>query len=398
MHARAEEKSPLLAQIRRAGVVTISGALVVSALTASAAFAQTTTAKVVAHKAPTLAATEKKLKALEIPASSSTPLNETGSSLFYPLMNGIWTTKFPYLSTIPFSPVSSSSGTGQAAVLAGTATIGASDVYATATQLAAGAVNIPIVVSSQMVTYNIPGLSTRTHLKLSPTVINNIYAGTINNWNDPAIKALNKGVKIPSQAIVPLHRTGSSGDTFIFTWYLGAGDPGSFIRTTGGPSQTWNQQGAPSSAEAEAGNTGMLQACAVTPGCIAYIGVSYENSAVTTSHLGLASLKNASGNYELPTPAAVSAEVAGYKTLPANGVVSLDYLPKVKTGYPIVNFEYAWVVPSKLSPAQKTAVKSLLAWGMDPTGGASAANLSNVHFQPLPAGALATAYNLLASF
>jgi hypothetical protein len=34
---------------------------------------------------------------------------------------------------------------------------------------------------------------------------------------------------------------------------------------------------------------------------------------------------------------------------------------------------------------------------MDPTGGASAANLSFVHFQPLPANALAVAVNILKS-
>jgi phosphate transport system substrate-binding protein len=394
MLVRASKNTPRFARLQRAGVATVAGALVISALSVSTAFAQTKSVAV-AHKTPTIKTLEKELKALEVPAPSSTPLTETGSSLLFPLMNSIWTTKFPYLSTIPFSPVSSSSGVGQTGVLAGTVNIGGSDVYATSSQLSSGAVNIPEVVSAQMVNYNIPGLSTKVHLKLNPQLLNEIYAGTITNWDDPAIKAVNKGVKIPSVKIVPLHRTSSSGDTFIFTWYLSSGDKASFVRSDGGASQTWNQTSEPSTAEAESGNTGMLQACAVTTGCIAYIGISYENSAVTSSHLGLAQLENASDQYLLPTSSSVTAEVAAVKSLPANGVASLDYLPKAKGGYPIVNFEYAWVDPAKESSNQITAIKSLLAWGMNPTGGASAANLANVHFQALPAGAMNLAYNLL---
>ncbi len=46
----------------------------------------------------------------------------------------------------------------------------------------------------------------------------------------------------------------------------------------------------------------MLSGCQATPGCIAYIGISYE-SKVQAAGLGLAALKNAAGRYELPTPA-----------------------------------------------------------------------------------------------
>ena len=36
----------------------------------------------------------------------------------------------------------------------------------------------------------------------------------------------NPGVKLPHQAIVPVHRTDGSGDTFIFTQYLSDFDTG----------------------------------------------------------------------------------------------------------------------------------------------------------------------------
>ena len=49
--------------------------------------------------------------------------------------------------------------------------------------------------------------------------------GTITNWNDPAIKALNPKATIPDLKITPVHRTGNSGTTYNFTDYLSAAAP-----------------------------------------------------------------------------------------------------------------------------------------------------------------------------
>jgi phosphate transport system substrate-binding protein len=47
-----------------------------------------------------------------------------------------------------------------------------------------------------------------------------MYEGNITTWNNPAIAALNPGVALPGTRVVPLHRSDSSGDTFLFTSYL----------------------------------------------------------------------------------------------------------------------------------------------------------------------------------
>ena len=75
-----------------------------------------------------------------------------------------------------------------------------------------GAVIGPIALS-----YNLSGVS---GLKLDPTVIANIFQGNIKTWNDPAIKALNPGVSLPSTAITTAVRSDSSGTTQNFTLYL----------------------------------------------------------------------------------------------------------------------------------------------------------------------------------
>jgi phosphate transport system substrate-binding protein len=68
-----------------------------------------------------------------------------------------------------------------------------------------------------------------------------------------------------------------------------------------------------------------------------------------------------------------------------------------KCGYPIVNFEYAIVQPNQSNANTASAIKALLAWGMDTTGGSKSSFLAPLYFQPLPAGALQVAINLLKS-
>jgi phosphate transport system substrate-binding protein len=159
------------------------------------------------------------------PPSSPVSLTETGSSLLYPLWN-LWgpayTRAWP---SVTISTASTGSGTGIAQTLAGVANVGASDAYLSPAQLAANksALNIPLAISSQFVAYNVKGVK---NLKLSGKVISQIFQGKITTWNAPAIAKLNKGTTLPATPIVTIHRADGSGDTFLFTQFLSATDPG----------------------------------------------------------------------------------------------------------------------------------------------------------------------------
>ena len=67
--------------------------------------------------------------------------------------------------------------------------------------------------------YNVSG---RRHLILTPEVLAGIFDGSIANWNDPAIAAINPGVTLPALAIQAVHRAEDSGTTENFTKYLAA--------------------------------------------------------------------------------------------------------------------------------------------------------------------------------
>ena len=79
------------------------------------------------------------------------------------------------------------SGTGITDATNGTADIGASDAYLSPAEVTAtpSLLNIPLAISAQLITYNIPGVT--AHLKLTGKVISQIYQGKVTNWNNSAI-------------------------------------------------------------------------------------------------------------------------------------------------------------------------------------------------------------------
>ena len=314
------------------------------------------------------------------PASGSQTLSETGSSLLFPLF-GTWASAFKgKYPNVSITTASTGSGAGISGATAGTVDIGASDAYLSPgdMQKTPSLKNIPMTISAQQVNYNVPGLSPSTHLKLNGTVLANIYQGKVRTWNDPSIKSLNPGANLPSTKIVPIRRSDSSGDTFIFTSYLSKQDPAWSSSVGSGTTVPWpTVSGAP----AEKGNSGMVTGCKNTPGCIAYIGISYLKKTAAAG-LGEAQLANGAHAYELPTAASISAAAAGFApSTPANGVISMIN-SSASGAYPIVNYEYAIVNAKQTSAAKAQTIQAFLHWAINE--GNSSQYLNTVQFQPLP--------------
>jgi len=347
---------------------------------ATAIFVAATLASV-ALVTPASAATVK-LPASGVEAPPTATLTETGSTLLYPLWN-LWVPgynqKYPQVT---IQTAATGSGTGISDATNGTADIGASDAYLSPSDVQAtpDLLNIPLAISSQLVVYNIPGVT--AHVKLTGKILSEIYQGQITTWNNSAITSINKGVTLPSTPIVTLHRSDSSGDTFLFTQFLSKADPSGWgAKVAYNTTVPWpNAPGA----LGEAGNSGMVTGCKATPGCVAYIGISYQTQ-VLQSGLGYAQLANAKGNFELPTVASIEAGAAFFvKKTPANGTISMIY-GGATTGYPIINYEYAIVTSNNSSSSTAKAIRSVLEWSVNKNDGNNSAYLNQVDFQPLPA-------------
>ena len=364
------KRAVLPAAVGLAAVVALS-ACGSSTSTSSSAASSSTAASSSSAAAPAATTTGN-------PASPVT-ITESGSSLIYPWLQAIQAPLQKAYSNISLQPAPGGSGKGISDAIAGTTVLGGSDAYLSTGQLSQNPdiMNVPVVISSQAINYNLKGVK---NLKLDGAVLAQMYEGKITSWDDPAIKKLNPGVSLPSEKVVPVRRVDASGDTFIFTSFLSATDDTWKNGPSFGTTVTWP---AVSNELTANGNPGMVQTCSQTPGCIAYVGVSVQDSALKAG-LGQAELQNKDGNFVLPTTDNVSAAVAaGAGAIPDNLAQPLIDEPGAKS-YPIVNFEYLVVNKKQPSADQAMAVRTFLEWTMSSSGGSQAQYLDKVSFVAIP--------------
>ena len=186
----------------------------------------------------------------------------------------------------------------------------------------------PTVSAPITVSYNLSGVK---GLKLSPDTIAKIFEAQITTWNDPAIKADNPKLKLPSTSITVVHRTDGSGTTANFTSYLVKAAGSAWTLGTGSTVQ-WS-----SSTQGGKGNTGVATLVKSTDGAIGYVDFSDANASALT----VAAVKNAAGKFIVPNLASTQAAVNAAVVQP-----NLTYDPLNAAGkgaYPIASPTYVLV-------------------------------------------------------
>jgi len=287
--------------------------------------------------------------------------------------------------TIQYSGIGSGGGIAQ--ISARGVDFGASDSPLTKSQGAGcnNCVHIPWALTATIVVYNIPGVGDHV-LKLTGTVLANIYMGNITSWNDPAIKKLNPGLNLPNQKITVVHRSDGSGDTYVFTNYLSK------------VNHTWKTKvGCATSVSWPTGvggnkNDGVAAIVRSTPGAIGYVSDFYA----IQNHIAKARLKNAAGAYVLPKVSSIEAAaqlVKGQK-IPANNKISITNPPKsakFKTAWPMSTFTYV-IVPS--SSPKSAQLKAFITFALSP---AAQKAIVKLIFAPMPQVVIAKAKQTLAT-
>jgi len=272
----------------------------------------------------------------ETPISAT--LNGAGASFPYPLLNSMITEYGQAHSTILVNYQSIGSGGGISALTSKTVDFAGSDAPLSTSDMAniPNAVHIPETIGAVTVTYNIAGVS--SGLKLTGQVIADIFEGKITMWNNAAIQNLNPDVTLPSTSINVVHRSDSSGTTFIFTGYLSD------------VSESWNTNIGQGKSVAwpvgigQNGNTGVASIVSSTANSIGYVELAYalENG------MNVAAVQNPSGAYVLPTLESTTAAAQAVATagLPDGDEAwtNVDLLnAEDENAYPIVSFTYLLV-------------------------------------------------------
>ena len=226
-------------------------------------------------------------------------ISGAGATFPYPIY-AKWAEAYAAKTGLKMNYQSIGSGGGIKQITSKTVDFGASDMPLKPADLEKdGLTQFPMVMGGVVPVFNVPGIAAG-QLKLDGKVLADIYLGKITKWNDPAIAALNSGLKLPDLAIAPVYRSDGSGTTFIFTHYLSEVSP------------EWKDKvGENTSVQFPTGiggkgNEGVSAMASRTVGAIGYVEYAYAKQ----NKLTYALLRNKDGQFVSPDSAAFRAAAA----------------------------------------------------------------------------------------
>jgi phosphate transport system substrate-binding protein len=294
-----------------------------------------------------------------------------------------WIAKFESANsgvTVSYDPVGSGGGRDQF-IAGGKTSFAGSDSPFDSTELPKATqrcapgelVQIPDYISPIAIVYNLSGVS---NLQLDADTIAKIFKQQITTWNDPAIKATNPGVNLPSTRIVPVNRSDDSGTTANFTDYLHAAAPSVW---TFNPDSTWPVKGGESAAQ----TSGMVQAVKAGTGTIGYADASQAQG------VGIAKVK-VGNTYVAPSADGAANDFDQSQKDPSlsQGKFVFAYkvqrTPSAPTSYPVLLVSYLMGC-TKYSDSSTTANVAAYFKYIESSDGQSVA-AQNAGSAPLPPG------------
>ena len=305
--------------------------------------------------------------------SSDGTITGAGSTFVAPLVS-LWAADYGEKTgtKIAYSPVGS--GAGIAAITARQVDFGATDAPLSPDQFNAckGCVQIPWALSATAITYNLSGVPNNLHL--TGPVLANMYLGNIKKWDDPAIRALNPKVDLPSTSVTPVYRSDNSGTSYNFTDYLSVVSPAWKSKIGVGVNANWP------AGQGGKGSSGVAGVVSNTNGAIGYVDIAYA----LKNRLKFAAIRNASGKFTTPGLRGIKAAADNVKTVPATGELHIVNPPKGDPlAYPICTFTYA-IAPTSSSKAAE--LRRFVFYAVNPTQGQKLG--PKLLFAPLPKSVL----------
>jgi phosphate transport system substrate-binding protein len=305
-------------------------------------------------------------------SSVSATLNGAGSTFAAPIYQQVGADLKGQGLTINYQGVGSGAGVSQFA--AGTVDFAGSDpalADADKASIKKGTpIQIPFALGAITASYNLSGV--KSGLKLDGATLAKIYLGTITSWDDPAIKAQNPDIQVPSTKITVVHRSDSSGTTKGFTQFLANYSP----EWKSGPGVDKDIKW-PVGTGAK-GNDGVAAAVKQTDGAIGYVEQAYA----LQNGFTFADVKNKSGKYIAPTLESTSAAADGIDIPEDLGVSTID--APGATAYPIVSqtFAITYADPCKagLDKNKATGLKTFFSYLL----GAGQDTIKKLSYAPIP--------------
>jgi phosphate transport system substrate-binding protein len=294
------------------------------------------------------------------PTPPAASLIGAGATFPYPFYSAAFDAYHSKFRQVTVNYQSKGSGFGIQQLKQKTVDFGASDVPLSDSEAAAmggrdAVIQVPSTLGTVSMAYNLRGVSDG-QLKLTPDLIAGIFLGNIKNWNDQAIAAVNSGVNLPSLPIKVVHRADGSGTTYIFTDYLSAVSPDWKSKVGKGKDVSWP------AGEGAKGNEAVATTIKQTPGAIGYVELAY----VVQTGMTQAKLKNADGNFVLPSAAGATAAAKSKPNVSPTDF-SIVNAPG-KDSAPITGYSWVMLYKEQSDKTKGQALVDLFYWLVSPDG------------------------------
>lgn len=307
------------------------------------------------------------------PASQATEPKEfkgAGGTFPYPVYSK-WAEAYEKATGIKLNYLSVGSKAGIQQIIAGTVDFGASDMPLKPDELQKQDLfQFPTFIGGVAIAYNIKGIENNA-LKLTGSLLSDIYLGKITKWNDDQIKQINPDLALPDEEIKVIYRSEGSGTTFIFTTYLSEVSPEWKEKVGADTTIKWPV------GDGAKGNGGVTALINRIPGSIGYVefASAYENK------LNLAQLQNHDGAFVEPTLETFKAAAVNADWEKAQNFYLILTNQPGQSSWPIVGATYILLHKKSDNPEATLGVVLFWNWALD-HGDKTATNLSNIALPP----------------
>jgi phosphate transport system substrate-binding protein len=169
-------------------------------------------------------------------------------------------------------------------------------------------------------------------------------------WSDPAIAALNSGLKLPDTAIAVVRRADGSGTSFGFTNYLSKVNPEWKTKVGEGTAVNW-----PTGLGGK-GNEGVAAFVGRLDGAIGYVEYAYAKR----NKLAHAQMQNRMGHYVQPSEASFKAAASGAEWTKSFYQILTDQ--PGEASWPITSATFILMHKKQDKPSQAVAALDFFAW------------------------------------
>ncbi len=229
-----------------------------------------------------------------------------------------------------------------------------------------GSRNIPVSAQAVAIVYNIPSFpDIPSGMKLNASLLASILDGNVTQWNDPAIKSLNKDLNLPAERIIVIHEESNSSSLALLEGYLSTG-------------VQW-----PDNSMSVLGPDEIAAAIRKTPYSVGYVDFSYA----TQTRMTFAAIENSRGEYVVPSMdsigQAVNSSMQVQNVTSINQTLTPPFINSSMFGnssYPLTGVYYA-SLPDEMSNATKSTALDFIKWVINLGRGQQ--TLSEVQYPPI---------------